>query len=261
MLSPFPGMDPYLEDYIWPDVHHRLAAVICELLGPQISPAYVARLNQYTVNDTAPEEDVGIMYPDVDVLRRKVEEPAEEYAAGLPPMTPATISIPAIRNVEVRIPVVEIRDGQKNRLITAIEILSPVNKRKPGLQPYREKRERLHSSGVHLLEIDLIRRGQRPFSHPYLPRSHYLITLIRAGSGTTDAWAFNVQDTLPVVPVPLKAPDKDAVLGLGKALEMIYSRGLYHLSVDYKKEPPPPAFDEEDKKWIKKLLKNAERGQ
>lgn len=258
MSSPFPGMDPYLEGYIWPDVHQWLAAATCELLGPQISPAYVARMNHYTVNDTAPEEDVGIMYPDVDVLRKKVEEPAESYAAGLPPTTPATISIPAIRNVEVRIPVVEIRDRKKNQLITAIGILSPVNKRRPGLKPYIEKRERLHASGVHLLEIDLIRRGQRPFNHPYLPKSHYLITLIRAGSGTTDAWAFNVQDALPVVPVPLKAPDKDAVLDLGKAMEMIYSRGLYHLSVDYKEEPPPPPFDEENLKWMKQLLKQAE---
>jgi hypothetical protein len=25
MPSPFPGMDPYLEGHLWPDVHHRLA--------------------------------------------------------------------------------------------------------------------------------------------------------------------------------------------------------------------------------------------
>ncbi|MCO6490006.1 MAG: DUF4058 family protein [Phaeodactylibacter sp.] len=260
MKSPFPGMDPYLEDYLWPDVHQRLAAVICELLGPQISPAYVARMNLYTVNDTSPEEDVGIMYPDVEVLKRKAEEPAEEYAADTPPTTPVTISIPATRTVEVRIPVVEIRNRKKNQLITAIEILSPVNKRKPGLQPYIEKRERLHASGVHLLEIDLIRRGQRPFIHPYLPKSHYLITLTRAGTGNTDAWAFNVKDSLPVVPVPLKAPDEDVVLDLGKALGLAYSRGLYHLSVNYREEPPPPDFDEEARAWMRELLKEQDEG-
>lgn len=157
-------MDPYLEGYLWPDVHQRLAAVICELLAPQISPAYVARMSLYTVADTSPEEDVGILYPDVEVLRRKAEEPAEEYTtASSKPVTPATITIPATQTVEVRIPVVEIRDRKHNQLITAIEIISPVNKRKPGLQPYIENRERLHQSGVHLLEIDLIRRGQRPF--------------------------------------------------------------------------------------------------
>jgi hypothetical protein len=28
MPSPFPGMDPYLESYLWPDVHQRLATKI-----------------------------------------------------------------------------------------------------------------------------------------------------------------------------------------------------------------------------------------
>lgn len=140
-------MDPYLEGYLWPDVHQRLASVICELLGPQISPAYVARMNLYTVADTSPEEDVGIMYPDVEALRRKVEEPAREYATGSPPLTPATLSLPATHTIEVRIPVVEILDRKDNRLVTAIEILSPVNKRQPGLQPYIEKRKRLYQAG------------------------------------------------------------------------------------------------------------------
>ncbi len=248
-------MDPYLEGHLWPDVHQRLAAVICELLAPQVSPAYVARMSLYTVADTSPEEDVGILYPDVEVLRRKAEEPAEEYAtAGSKPVTPVTITIPATRMVEVRIPVVEIRDRKHNQLITAIEIISPVNKRRPGLQPYIEKREQLHQSGVHLLEIDLIRRGQRPFTHPYLPQAHYLVTLMRAGQGRTDVWAFNVQDSLPVVPVPLKAPDEDAVLDLGEALALIYERGLYHLSIDYREAPPPPAFSAEAQEWMREKL-------
>lgn len=112
----FPAWTPNLEGYLRPDVHQRLAAVLCELLAPQISPAYVARMNLYTVADTSPEEDIGILYPDVEVLRRKAEEPAEEYAAaGSKPVTPATITIPATRTVEVRIPVVEIRDRKHKR--------------------------------------------------------------------------------------------------------------------------------------------------
>lgn len=255
MPSPFPGMDPFLEDDLWPDVHQRLASVICELLAPQISPAYVARLNIYTVTDTAPEEDAGIMYPDVEVLRRKVEEPAVAYGpAGPPPLTPASLTIPATGPIEVRVPVVEIRDRKNNKLITAIEILSPVNKRRPGLQPYREKRKRLHEAGAHLLEIDLIRRGQRPFVHPYLPSSHYMATLMRAGVGRTEVWAFGIKDPLPVLPVPLKAPDEDAVLDLGRALTLIYDRGLYQLSIDYSQPPAPPAFGEEEIAWMKEIV-------
>ena len=43
MPSPFPGMDPYLEGYLWSDVHQSLAAQIKRQLVPFISPRYVAR--------------------------------------------------------------------------------------------------------------------------------------------------------------------------------------------------------------------------
>ncbi len=38
MPSPFPGMDPYLEGYLWPDVHSALANKIRQQLT-QIAPA------------------------------------------------------------------------------------------------------------------------------------------------------------------------------------------------------------------------------
>ncbi len=44
MPSPFPGMDPYLEGYLWPDVHHRLATQISDQLMPMLRPRYVARV-------------------------------------------------------------------------------------------------------------------------------------------------------------------------------------------------------------------------
>lgn len=258
MVSPFPGMDPFLEGYLWPDVHNSIAFVTKELLSIPISPKYVARTELYTFEDSNPEGDVGIMYPDVEILRRKgiVEEPAFSYKSETNILSPATISIPDVMPIEVRIPFVEIRDRQSNQLITAIEILSPVNKRDPGLLPYRAKRKHLHESGVHLLEIDLLRRGQRPFNHPYMPKTHYIITLMRAGMNKTDVWGFNITDPLPVVPVPLKAPDPDVPLDLGKVMRIIYERSLYHLSIHYNETPPPPAFSEEEQAWMTELLKN-----
>ncbi|MEO0458834.1 MAG: DUF4058 family protein, partial [Cyanobacteria bacterium P01_A01_bin.114] len=55
MPSPFPGMDPYLEGYLWPDVHNALAAKIRQQLAPQLQPRYVARLEIYVVEDELPE--------------------------------------------------------------------------------------------------------------------------------------------------------------------------------------------------------------
>jgi hypothetical protein len=252
MPSPFPGMDPYLEGYLWPDVHHRLASGIAERIAPAIAPQYVARIALYTVEDTTPEGDEGIMYPDVEVLLRKnsAEEPAQPDVI----FTPVSARIPHLSPVSVNIPFVEIRDRESNRLITAIEILSPVNKRTPGLAPYREKRRRLHQSGVHLLEIDLLRRGQRPIEHPRLSEYHYVVTLLRAGIPETDIWGFNLADPMPVVPVPLATPDPDFPLDLHDILQSAYERGLYHLSIDYSQAPPPPPFSDAESAWMKALL-------
>lgn len=213
MPSPFPGMDPYLEGHLWPDVHNSLAYLISVQLTPRLGTSYGVHLNNYTVEDTSPEEDVGILYPGVEIFRKadRAEEPA---ASSTPPISPETVVLPAIKPVDIRVPVVEIRDRKSNKLITAIEILSPVNKRKPGLQPYREKRLRLHQAGVHLIEIDLLRRGERPLTHPYLPQSHYLVTLIRADAGKTQVWTVNIKDRLPVIPVPRRVPDPDTYLDL-----------------------------------------------
>lgn len=254
MKSPLPGMNPWLEGYLWPDVHNDLASAIRSLLAPQIAPKYVARLAIATILDSDPESEIGITYPDVEVLQRqnRVEEPIMTY--GNVKLTEPTVITPFKIPITLRIPIVEIRDTANNKLVTAIEILSPVNKRNPNLIDYRTKIDDLHRSGVHILEIDLLRRGTRPFSTKK-NASHYQIMLLRAGTHNAALWAINVQDELPVLPVPLRAPDADVVLELGKALDIIFERGLYHLSINYTEKPAPPAFSEEDRGWIQQIVK------
>ena len=45
MPSPFPGMDPYLEGNLWPDVHQALASEIRRQLANQLRPRYAVRLS------------------------------------------------------------------------------------------------------------------------------------------------------------------------------------------------------------------------
>ncbi len=249
-------MDPFLEGYLWPDVHNALAYKFRQQLSVLIRPKYVARINTYLVEDDNPEGDVGIMYPDLEVmLQNAVREPATatSYAGYAESKTPdePVISVPFSAPIEVKIPVVEIRDTDQNRLVTSIEILSPVNKRKPGLQTYLEKRQKLHKAGVHLLEIDLLRRGTRPIRHRSLEAYEYLAALTRAKSSRTDVWTIGLRAKLPVVPVPLLEPDEDVPLDLQKALDEVYEEAAYELSIDYRKEPPPPKMGEEDLGWVK----------
>lgn len=179
MPSPFPGMDPYLEGYLWPDFHNALAGKLRQRLAPLIRPRYVARLGVYVVEDTAPESEIGIMYPDVEVALGRPDTQISETPASYV-TTPAPLVLPHVWPVEVQITMVEIRDVAHNRLVTAVEILSPVNKREPGVTAYRQKRHRLYQAGVHLVEIDLLRRGTRPMAHPRLPDVEYVIALTRA---------------------------------------------------------------------------------
>src|SRR4029450_4935069 len=169
-------MDPYLEGYLWLDVHSALAHTIRQQLAPQIQPKYVARLEISVVEDQSPAAEIGIMYPDVEVIKVRANRPAPletprditRAAAGALITAPLTIPLP-----QVRLATVEIRDVAQNILVTNIEILSPVNKREPYLSQYRQKRERLRTAYVHLLEIDLLRRGTRVWMHPRIPEVRY----------------------------------------------------------------------------------------
>ena len=261
MPSPFLGMDPYLEGYLWPDVYHRLATEISRQLTPRLRPRYVVRLEIYVFKDSAPQAEIGIMYPDVEVLTASQGDlfipPApdigETLAAGSAPTITAPLRIPVLSAVQVRLATVEIRDAAQNQLVACIEILSPVNKREPGLEAYRQKRQRLYKAGVHLLEIDLIRRGTRPLAHPRLSDASYLVTLTRAQAQFIEAWPITLQDQLPVVPVPLLAPDPDAPLELSSVLSAVYDEAAYELSVDYGQAPPPPSLSVEEAAWVETL--------
>ncbi len=79
MPSPFPGMDPYLEDAArWPDVHQRLITYIGDNLQPLLRPRYHAHLGE-RVYAAMPNQT---MYPDIAVTRRPARESAASYTAG-----------------------------------------------------------------------------------------------------------------------------------------------------------------------------------
>ncbi len=175
-------MSPYLEGYLWPDVHQSLIQTIRELLAPKIAPKYVVHVEPYVVLDKTPESELGILYPDLAVLKPgELKEPATEYG-GAGVMNPDLV-LPAPSYFTVRIPrlVVKRQDGMQ--AVTVVEILSPVNKKEPGLRKYLKKRASLHRQGIHFLEIDLLRRGQRTVDHPQIASTDYLVQLLRAGSG------------------------------------------------------------------------------
>ncbi|RIK40354.1 MAG: hypothetical protein DCC55_15270 [Chloroflexi bacterium] len=263
MPSPFPGTDPYLEGPLWPDAHQQMATDISRRLNQQIRPQYVARLAVQTVRDTIPPEEIGVFYPGVEIIRRQLREAPAALSGPMAVAEPATIT-PAITvplvEVTMRMVTVELYTVEKQELVTCIEILSPANKRGEGLSQYLHKRRRLHRAGVHLLEIDLTRRGRRPMFVANEPEPEqfrqvpYLVSLWRAGVPALEVWPVRLTEKLPTVAVPLRAPDFDVPLDLGTILASIYDLAAYDLSIDYSQPPPPPPFDEETTAWMQELL-------
>jgi Protein of unknown function (DUF4058) len=217
-------MDPYLEGSEWTSVHTELSSEIARQLSPRLRPKYVAR----TVRRFLADADI---YPDVSVQEATHPDALHESAPtwNAPPLQLATVISPWEPQVTI-----EIRDVARRELVTAIEVLSPSNKRGEGFQEYVDKRSRVLHSSAHLLEIDLLRRGSRvPMAAP-LPAASYFVILSRVvRRPIVEVWPVQLQAVLPVVPVPLAAGDPDVSLDLQAALNTVYDALNYDLSVDY----------------------------
>ncbi len=258
MPSPFPGMDPYLEGSEWTSVHTELSSEIARQLAPQLRPKYVARTTRRFVTDL-PEDvsiSVGDLYPDIGVFHARPLREALTAGAAIA-ATPAPLRMTTVTPSRAPEVTVEIRDVANRALVTAIEVLSPTNKRGEGYREYLDKRERLLNSAAHLIEIDLLRAGRRvPMKEP-LPDAPYFVFLSRAERRPIlEVWPIQLSDPLPAVPVPLLPNDPDVTLDLQRALNTIYDALNYDLSVNYARPPEMP-LPEAAARWATERLRAA----
>lgn len=247
MPSPFPGMDPYLEGSLWTTLHAALANEIVRQLAPRLRPRYVALPVERMVLDMA--DDVVVttsdIYPDVGLVAAAA--PTESMFGAM--ASGAMVSVPVLLATTMPTPVptvsVEIRDTAQRRLVTAIEILSPANKRGQGREEYLLRRQRILLSTSHLLELDLLRKGQRaPMQQPLPPALYYVLLSRAERRPLTEVWSLTLDHVLPTVPVPLLAGDADSTLDLQQAFDTVYDLLGYDLLIDYA-QPPEVALPEE----------------
>jgi hypothetical protein len=255
MPSPFPGMDPYLEGALWTTVHFSLSAEIVRQLAPKLRPRYLVLPAERFVMETPESVAVSTadIYPDVGVAEtRSVARTAPETTLVAAPLELATVIPTPIPHVTI-----ELRDTANRQLVTAIEMLSPTNKRGDGRQEYLAKRRRILLSTAHLLEIDLLRQGQRvPMQKP-LPAASYFIFLSRAERRPiTEIWPIGLRALLPVVPIPLLPGDRDVALDMQQVFTTTYDLLGYDLAVAYTRPPEIP-LSKEDVAWAEALLRMA----
>ena len=252
----FPGMDPYLEEpALWPDVHHELSSSIRNQIQPLLSPRYIAAIEPYVAMETIEIVPARSVVPDIAVIERERTGNTGGVATAI---APAPLTGTVALEIPTRYHRIEIRRVGEGTLVTAIEILSPVNKR-PGADAadaYDRKRRQIFNSDAHLLEIDLLRGGRRPALLQPLPDDPYFIFLSRVEERPLiRIWPLPLRKPIPIVPIPLQWPDPDIPLDLNDALARAYRSARYDLRIDYRQTPPPPELPAEDAAWLDSHLR------
>src|SRR5947209_59877 len=182
MPSPFPGMDPFIEDQKWEDFHTTLIVEIRSALAPRVAPHYVVEVEERVYLEHTPERRGRLIVPDVAVL--ETSEPPRPTAGGTATAVAVQIA-PAIRTLpmpeRVREPFLTLRDRATREVVTVIEVLSPTNKRphSDGQREYLRKRESVLLSAAHLVELDLLRGGERLPTLEPLPLGDYYVVVSR----------------------------------------------------------------------------------
>lgn len=260
--SPFPGMDPYLEaPTLWPDVHSSLMTIFREQLTPFLVPKYVADLNTQIVidsfGDAEPEAEGAV--PDVTITHPGMLRESRDTLS-------ATAAPPLRRRVPMAVPTrlvsIYIRQRADEKLVTVIELLSPVNKRYgDGRRAYVEKRNTFLSTPVSLVEIDLLRKWPRMPLEGKLPASDYLaIVCDRYERPECSVWLLSMRHALPKLPIPLLRPDPPVDLDIGQALQTAYERARYDLRIDYQ-APCDPPLAPADAEWAAALIAQSDAPQ
>lgn len=205
MPSPFPGMDPYLEeDKLWPAFHHQLIAGLYQMLLPGLVDRYRARIGQ---RNYITEEPLF-----TSIIR---QEHHEEF--------------------------IEIRQRSDSRFITLIDIPSPANKMLPeGRKAYLETRRQARSQGGNAVEIDLLLQGSPllDFNREGLPDWDYAVAICRSSHPDKfEIYTSTLSKRLPRFKVPLASDDRDTVLDLQSTFSRAFDLGNFLGQIDYTRDP------------------------
>ena len=263
MPSPFPGMDPYLEQF-WRDIHARCIIYVADQLQAHLPADLRARVEERVVVEPS-FGTARSVYPDIRVVERgrarataRVIEPAPALAE------PLVIYVSDEAVTESFIEIIDVGSGR--HVVTVIEVLSLANKLPgEGQELYRRKQREIRDGRVNLVEIDLLRAGDRVLAvgASRIPASHrtlYQVCVYRAVAALPcyEIYRVPLRERLPTIRLPLRATDPDVPLDLQAVIDQCYRNGGYDEDIDYTMEADPP-LDVEDTRWVDTLLREAGR--
>ncbi|MCI0639087.1 MAG: DUF4058 family protein [Gemmataceae bacterium] len=264
MPSPFPGMDPYLEEPgRFPDIHNGLIVFMQQVLQKRLPPPYYAASGRRAWIEMSKR----YVQPDVKVLRpdKEVSPPPEANGGG-------GVAVQVAAPIRVRVPHDErrepflkiyVQDDKERRLITSIAILSPTNKtpRDKGRRLYLKKQKEILDADVNLLEIDLLRAGRHTTAVPLdralekTGRIDYHVCC-RRSEEFEDFFVYPIQlaQRLPHLAIPLLPGDPDVMVDLQEVFDAAYDAGPYQREIHYGKERVSPPLSPEQEAWAQQLL-------
>jgi len=222
MPCPLPGMDPYLEDEkLWPALQHQLVACLYQILLPGLDDRYRARISQRSYVTEQP------LF--TSIIR---DQHQEEF--------------------------IEVRQRADNKLVTLVDVVSPVNKVRPqGRAAYLETRKQARTQNASVVEIDLILQGQPmlDYSRDGLPEWDYAITVTRCSQPERyEIYTTTLQKRLPRFKIPLAPDDRDTVLDLQATFARCYDQGNFSAQIDYRRDPGIKMTDDK-LKWLGEHLR------
>lgn len=260
MKNPFPGMNPWLEEF-WRDLHARLLVYAADQLNGELPSDLTASVDERLVIDVE-EEDPRTYLPDLAISE------AWDNPVG-PALGPDGTAVEAAKPIVVdrgehKLRRLEITDA-RGHLVTVIEILSPTNKSdaKHRLLWDRKRDENL-AAGLSFVEVDLVRAGDWTLpEHDGLLRLPvgrvcYVVCATRAGRHRRhEFYRCPLRERLPVIRIPLRRGERDAALDLQPLVNLAYERGRYERKIDYA-QPPEPPLPPEELAWARvKLAESA----
>lgn len=250
------GVNAHLHSYFqaeggWDGFHANHISDLMRLMGAQLFPmGYVAEI-QHSLQIRRYDEPAGRPQSDVTIYDTDPRRPRNpgSTALGLSPVQDI-MSVDAELSDYSAIAIYEYEPSQRapGEPVAWIELLSPSNK--PGGQDaytYWRKRHKLLHTGVVFVELDYLHESVSTFDriprYPSAPDSHpYHIVVVDPrpvfDEGGAKDYAFDVDDDIPVVKIPLNGTDV-LVFDFGKTYAKTHDETLYGMRlVDYSDRPP-----------------------
>jgi hypothetical protein len=269
MPSPFPGMDPFLENADhFRNLHNRLIIYLEDALQPVLPESYYAKSGERVWLEYSER----YVEPDVNIHRHRSRHTAGATSTTAlldpPHIQPVIVVLPDKPDDELREPYLEIYAGrgEDKRLVTSIEVLSPSNKTPGdhGRNLYLQKQQEVLESTANLVEIDLLREGTHTSA---VPRDaaiaeagpwDYHVCIHRASERRKySVYPIRLTDRLPQIAIPLLPGDGDVTLDLQAVFTRCYDAGPYRREIRYDAEQPEPPLTAEQEAWAKDLLHKA----